>query len=197
MSLICSLSDVFSRAGLDHEVSAKPGGAVFYGPDRDSIFSYRMRVYPSDGAALLESFTVGEKYRGNGQKIGGTAIRHMAAHLEREGVDTLGLFRVQDDGLTFWPTLGALPNNCGPLGMVMKHIHSGLPEGHDDRGKTAEALRRVAQNPEKTWFEMTDPESDIGLSRPTLRRLSQVMLAQQTYVFEFDRPEVRSRLALG
>ena len=197
MSLNDRLSEIFACAGLEHNVLADHNAAIFLDPGQNSIFSYRMRVFPPTKAALLESFIVGDNYKGNGQQIGGKAIRQLAAHLESKGVDTLGLDRVQDDGITFWPKFGALPNNCKRLGSIMAHMHSCLPEEHSDRVKVGEALGRIAQAPEATWFAMTDPKSDIGLSRETMRRVSQMILAQQTYVLEFNRPEVRARLALG
>lgn len=195
MSMLESLSDLFAQAGLYNRVSVKLGGAAFFDRDDQPVFSYVMRQYPSDGCALLESFIVGENYRGNGQRLGGATIRHMAKHLEHEGIGSLELFRVQGDGLTFWPRMGAVPDNFKRFGLVMTYMHSSLPEGHSDRPKTDEALRLAAVDPAQAWFGMTDGTS--GVSRETMRRVSSALLADTSYVFEFDQPEVRKRLSLG
>lgn len=194
MRMLAVLSDIFSRAGLNHRpYSLDKGEELLLDPQGKTILSLTMHVYPNAQTSLIQNFAVGRNYRGSEYKVGGTAIKTIAANLSQEGIETIELFKVRDDGLTFWPAHGALPLNNEDLPNILSCAYDTLPKNHDDRMKIAEALRMPGDFNEM-WFCLTDRQS--GVSRTTLEKINTALSLDRTMTLELERPVVRRRLGL-
>ncbi len=130
-------------------------------------------------------------------KVGKTITRAAAIWAEQLGKSSVAAMSVCDDGLSFWPYMGAQPAKPVMERLTLAFISVAAVVPPDEKEKL-QALNTIALTDKKAaWFAMTDKESPLRVSRQTVSTIGYELYKNQTLYLDLKDPTVRSRIGLG
>ncbi len=159
----------------------------------DHTFDLDMVTYQSLGVAEIKRFSVKKECRGKG--IGLNVFKDVAKACDAENISALYVKSIMNDGVTFWPRIGALPRDLSLLYNGIVQVRKEKQLSDNDEKLLAQALEVSQIEPENAWFSLTDQHA--GLSKDGLFDLNSVISLNQTMSIYLKNLEVRNRLGLN
>jgi hypothetical protein len=202
MDLINHISDMFTSMGIQNTHCVEYGYDTFRDDTGRSICAYVLRSTDFHGLALIENFDIGSIYKSSEGKnsnyrIGFHVLQAIVEKLLLADIEKLELHMVHHEGLTFWPKYGAIPHYIYRLNRVIETVLNYADLEPDEINKLQLALEFSQDDPEGTWLDLTDSDSEMGVERETLKLLSEDLSKDDTMVINLNCSVVQDRLDIN
>lgn len=160
--------------------------------------SCRVEAKPGEAHVRIWEVNVDLGQRKSGLKIGRTITKAAALWAEELGKKSVAVMSVSDDGLSFWPHMGAKPAHAqlDLLGLTFMRFSNFASGEKEDKLRRLTLMARDDKS--AAWFAMTDRnQPDVCLDAMTVHAIGQELYANKTLYFDLADPVVRGRIGLA
>ncbi len=198
MSLLKEFLDVAAaRKGQGLRVTKSADKFYLLDAKRNELGECRLDFTTRPGNVTLWRLSIHNAYR-QSAGLGRFFMKAIGSFAQEQNIPRIDVRMVQQDGLSFWPYMGAQPSAgfagyAVTLMRVAKYRQTQTGEGK----KLMHLFHLTDRDEREAWFRMTEKHDPLCLQRQTVRHIGQLLYHNDTLSIDLDNALVRRRLGIG